>query len=332
MNTPLQTQRTVLELVSEWTSASVNSSNSFSITRDLIEFLDQQLYSQFQPDANKPLFMNRLASWLANVDSTEERQCLFNFVPWLLFVGLQELESMYVAAFQGPIARWIINESRIDITLPDFQQRFRSAVNRTFFGSIAGMDLGAFLRINGIQGQSIRPDFRQLSRIGNRESLLVETGIYDRVVAVEDVVGTGTQLLDSVPSLAWLSPKPVLFCPFIMATNARELYQQSILPDQNNSHMSLSPLFVVPANATMPEFLPQDHPELLRRIHQIAVKYNDKVCGSNPDGQHYGPFGYGRIGSLVVTYLNCPDNVPPFVHYSSETWNPLFPRNSREGM
>ncbi len=329
MTAPTQNIRNVLDLVSEWTSGTTGQ--DYSTTRDLILFLAEQLYSQFQPDASKPLFMERLASWLGNVDSTEDKQRLFDFVPWLLFVGQKELESMYVSAFQGPIARWIIDDAGIDVSAESFAQNFRNAVACTFFGSIAGMDLPGFLRINVIQGQSIRPDFRQLSRVGNRADLLTETSAYDRVVAVEDMVATGTQMSEAVPALQWFSPKPVLFCPFIMAPQAWGLFETDIKSQSENDHMSLSPLFVIPRNATLPAVLPFEHPEPLRRLHQMAIALDTKVRGAKNDPQYYGPFGCGDFGSLVLTYLNCPDNVPPLIHYTSESWNPLFPRNSREG-
>ena len=125
--------RHVHQLVADWTAES-GQSQDFSATRELLELLDEELYKQYQPVAEKPPFLDRLARWLQNVDGSNERKCLFNFVPWLLFIGRDELESMFRAAVTGPITRWIIDEADLDISTPTFGNEFNETIQQTFFG------------------------------------------------------------------------------------------------------------------------------------------------------------------------------------------------------
>lgn len=320
--------RHVYELVAKWTAESGQSQDFFAI-RELLEFLKDELYEQYQPIAEKLPFLDRLARWLQNVDGDNERKCLFNFVPWLLFVGRDELESMFRAAVTGPIARWIIDEADLDITSSTFEDEFNETVRQTFFGSLVGMDIGSFLRINSLTGQSYRPAFRDEARIGDVKKFKRETVSYKRFVAVEDMVGTGTQMLEAAPFLAQLSPKSVLICPLIIAPDGVNTWKIKLEPHRKYAHIKFDPLFVIPTNATLPRDFPDSHPSQLREIHRLANDTCANVLGG-PTGSTEGAFGFGDFGSLVLTYLNCPDNVPPLIHHASEHWCPLFPRNSRE--
>jgi hypothetical protein len=123
----------------------------FADTRDLLELLSQELYSDYQPFPESSPFFERLAEWLDNVrDDETSQQLLFEFVPWLLFIGRREMETMYRAAFTGPITRWIIEDAQLDLADPDLPKEFTNAVRETYFGSLAGMDVGGFFRVNGL--------------------------------------------------------------------------------------------------------------------------------------------------------------------------------------
>ncbi len=325
--------RTVDELVSDWTR-SAGSNQHLAGIRRLVRFLDRELYYQYQPVAGKPPFDERLAKWLQNVDGEKDRRCLLELVPWLLFIGQAELETMYQAVFAGPIIRWIIDESGLSIADPDLTENLETELDRTLFGSIAGMEIGSFIKINSLSGHSFRPNFREYSELNDADALRaladkIQDQGYVRVVAVEDMVGTGMQMVEAAPALANLAPLSVLFSPIIVAPAGVHRWHSD--PALQHSNLSFSPLFVIPENATIPRSAgatPESH-EIVR-FRKLLTDTWGKVEGATPDDQLYGPFGYGHFGSLVLSNLNCPDNVPPLVHYDSDQWSSLFPRVPRE--
>ncbi|MEZ6127807.1 MAG: hypothetical protein R3C59_03935 [Planctomycetaceae bacterium] len=323
----------VNDLVMQWMSET-GDSLKLNDTRELLALLDQELYADYQPFPESAPFIERLAEWLHNVrDDKTSQQLLFNFVPWLLFIGRKEMETMYRAAFTGPITRWIIEDAQLDIADPSLPQQFSDAVRETYFGSLAGMDVGGFFRVNGLAGQSDRPDFRALSRFGDfdtfKDEILCDG--FCRVVAIEDMVGKGTQMLEASPVLMHLEPMSVLVCPIVAAPAGVQTWLTKLKKPQTN--LAFSPLFVIPEDAAVSETVPPvAEPQTIEEIRELIRDSWPSVCGRNPSPQlQDGPFGYGRFGSLVLSYLNCPDNVPPFIHYQSESWSPLFRRVSREG-
>lgn len=325
------TLKTVDELVEGWTGES-GSNQHLGAIRDLVRYLSGELYEQYQPFGGKALFWERLARWLQNLDTKRDQQSLLEMVPWLLFIGLKEMEAMYQAAFVGPISRWLIDEAKLDITAAELPARLQDELRTTFFGSIAGMDINGFARINGLAGQSDRPNFRELSRLGHFSKFkreFVKNG-YKRIVAVEDMVGTGTQMEEATPILAHMSPHKVLLCPIIVAPAGVERWHQELQLSFGN--LAFDPLFVIPQNATIPKQRgPQSEPSEIQRFREVLRNTWRQVRGRNPSPQVRSAFGYGEFGSLVLSFLNCPDNVPPLIHYEGDQWHALFPRLSREG-
>ena len=268
---------------------------------------------------------------MENVPDSDDRKHLFEFVPWLLLVGRREMEVMYRAAFAGPISRWLIDAASLNIAAADFSERFQEAVEQTFFGSIAGMDIGSFIRVNELRGQSLRPDFRVLAHLGDARKTTkhLKSAGKKWIVAVEDYVGTGTQMKEAAQFLSQLTNFRILLCPMIVAQSGVVAGEALV---KNIGHFAFSPTFVVPPSATLPENPPGGllEPVEITNMRAIAFRFWAQVQGSDPDSQLYGPFGFGNTGSLVMTYFNCPDNLPPLVHHLSDTWTPLFQRLYRE--
>ncbi len=44
---------------------------------------------------------------------------MFELASWLLFVGEEEMKSLYHSSFTGVITRWVIDQAGIDITTSD---------------------------------------------------------------------------------------------------------------------------------------------------------------------------------------------------------------------
>ncbi len=324
--------KSVDELVSEWTQVS-NSSQELLRIRDLIARLDHELFREYEPIAAKAPFMERLAHWLQNVSSRDCQQTMLELVPWLLFFGNDELRTLYRAALTGPITRWIIDQVGIDLADRTLTEQVNREFTKTFFCSIAGMKIDEFVRVNSISSQGDRPNLRETARIGDPCRFakdLVDRG-YVRVIAVEDMVGTGTQMREAVPTIAALAPLPVLLCPLIVAPQGVKCWSQDLKPLVNMAHVSFSPLFVIPDAATIPlRAVPGEFAEIAR-FRRLLKKTWKQVQGLKPGKQLFGAFGFGDFGSVVLSAINCPDNVPPMLHYGGDQWDPLFPRVPREG-
>ncbi len=320
----------VKDMVERWTRAS-GKTQHFSTIFDLLRLLASELYSEYQPFPESAPFMDRLRLWLDQVPDEDDRKCLFEFVPWLLFIGRREMESMYRAAFSGPISRWIIDDANLDICDISFPFRFQQAVEQTFFGSIAGMDIGSFIRVNELRGQSIRPDFRVLEKLGDvgRTDSYLKSEKKTRIVAVEDYVGTGSQMREAAGFLSQLADFKTLLNPLVVSPIG--VIEGERL-SKHSPQLSFVPLFVVPSCATLPGSPPVgvNEPIDFPAMRSLVKRLWSQVQGTIPDPQLYTPFGFGSTGSLVMTYFNCPDNMPPLVHHLSDTWKPLFRRLYRE--
>ena len=205
-------------LISEWTSVSKHDPR-IDDNSELLSFLGTWLYSQYQPFPEKSPFWDRLFRWLDQIPNNTapkikkrrqlDQQVLFNFVPSLLFAAEEELLATYRAAYTGPICRWILKQSGITLDAPNLDERLQTERKATWFGSLAGMDIATFCRVNGVSGQSYRPEFRFMAELGDMKLLpaWLKEKKYRRIIIVEDIIGTGEQLRQTMGALA-----AFLFC------------------------------------------------------------------------------------------------------------------------
>ena len=201
------------------------------------------------------------------------------------------------------------------------------------------MDLGSFMRLNGISEQSLRPEFRVLSHLGDVARLQKylegnkhRLAGYRRIVVVEDFVGTGHQMEDAVPILEELVNVPVLICPIIAANEG--CMKGEAIQVKSDNRITFSPHFRIPIAATLgPEATQQDEPDVFSAARVLVTDTWQRL---KRPLSYDKAFGIGNLGLLVLTYLNCPNNVPPLIHRmtdasdSNRRWIPLFPRAVRE--
>ena len=315
------------KLINEWTRTSQHD-QQIDRNAELLEFLGTWHYAHYKPFPEKPPFWTRLHAWLSQLKCgtararRKDQQALFNFVPWLLFVAEEDLIASYRAAYVGSICRWLLRLDAIDITDPAIDSKLNNARAATWFGSLAGMDINTFCRVNGVFGQSYRPEFRFIAEFCAMTELSrwLKDHKYRRIVIVEDIVGTGEQLTETVPALEGLKDFQILFVPLFIAPEGHKL-AQSLSQQPALRHLTYEPLFVLP------------HECLVRRKRSVKDSAEVKAFREANRRQGKGRLGFGGdYGTLVLTHANCPDNVPPIVHErSTELPFPLFQRASREG-
>ena len=309
-------------LVSNW-ATSTGPSTKLRQNEKLIRFLGDWLFADYQPFPEKADFWDRLFLWLDSLRPCDSRlddqQAMFDLIPHLLFAGEKDLTSMYRAAFEGPIRRWLITKGNLNLDQADLDAEIESLRNGTWFGSLAGMDISGFCRVNRIIPQSYRPEFRfvaKFCKVSPLKKWLIEKN-YERIVVVEDMVGTGQQFLETLPVLQKLKPIQILFVPFFIPPDGYETVRTELLLKLNR-HITCEPMCVLPEACLIRMDAHPDESVDIARFREVIQRHG---------GNRFG-FG-GDYGTLLLSFLNCPDNVPPIIYRPATT--ALCPRASREG-
>src|SRR5690242_8558098 len=70
-----------------------------------IDYLAEKRFYEYHPTISPRHleFLTRLRDWLDSASKEEDQQTLFRLVPHIFFVGSREFNSLYRAAFNGPI-------------------------------------------------------------------------------------------------------------------------------------------------------------------------------------------------------------------------------------
>lgn len=314
------------------------------INRKIVD-LERWLYKTYEPDKFGPDdFWTRFEKWIANVPSDAEKKLLFQLLVEILFLGPVEFDELYRCAYQGPIARWLIDTCGIDVFAPDAQQKLNVAARETWFCPVTdSFRINAFFHVNNVQAETnFRPDWhslRELGSIGEINAHCLRNNI-KRLVLLEDFVGGGSQSRDAIIFAATqVRDLKVLFVPLVIcprgAINARKLASE--LCAKRAGALRYSAVMELPEDAfftrTQSPSMPLDTVVALRDL--IEARY-PAVSGGRPPGNEkpYHPFGFPNTdptGGLVVMYSNTPDNTLPLIHWRPPegTWSPIFPRHSR---
>jgi hypothetical protein len=334
MSNPIET------LVQRW------GDNELSVTRLRIVNREKWLYRSYEPNKfGVGDFEQRLVHWLDNVSSDDDKKTLFRLLVELFYVGPVEFEELYRVAYQGPVARWLIDVEGIDICAPNAQTQLVAAARQTWFCPVTdSFRINAFFHINNLSaGGSLRPDWRSLHALGDVAKInnyCKAEGI-KRLVLLEDFVGGGSQSLGAVQFAALSLPDvKVLFVPLIIcpdgAKRARAIAR--VANAARPGVLRYEAAVELPANAFLTRkqspFTAND--PFLPRVRDLIDRTYARVSGGAPPGDKpYDPYGYPAnkpTGGLLVMYSNTPDNTLPLVHWQPRGggWVPIFPRHSRD--
>lgn len=297
-------------------------------------------YWQFTPTYSGR-FEERLWKWVSNAALTQDQKnVLLRMVPELQFVDRDDLLSLYRAAFQGPISRWLLDATDTSFSTPlhTRQRRIKEAIRHTWFCPVTdSMDISQFLHVNEIAGADQRPPWRVLKRFSSRQKLkqFCREEQYHRVVILEDFVGSGTQVAGPLKyATEQLGPSiPILFVPLIISKPGIDRLMRTT---RGYRSLRVEPVFVVPRHVQVPPTPAIDLVEdpLWEQVRDVVNQTFPRVCqSSEPDLKPLplkDAFGFGRLGMLLVLYTNCPNNTLPLIWHSNQDWHALFPRVSRK--
>jgi len=328
---------TIAERVQRWTlelNEKVGQETDYNSIYEKIDFLAKRRFFEYVPTGGPyPDFMIRLRNWLDQVPDEKDQKILFQLVLHVFFIGNKEFTSLYRAALRGPIIKWIIDE--LDLRLDDInlEDKIRQAISETWFCPITdSMQIAGFYHANLIEGIDIRPDWRSLSRLGDKVSIskYMEQKKLKRLVLLEDFVGSGTQMSYPVTFAASLDDNlSILLVPLIICPGGIQKGEELA---RDNPNVRFSPVLKLPRNVLLSDSPSLGEPELFESARGLCMRLYDLVIGNGNgrgEGNLFGPFGHENTGSLIVMHTNCPDNTLPLIHHQSDTWNPLFPRSRR---
>ena len=336
------TKQELRELVSDWCNQSVEPRNEIFETKKLVDFLEHNLYHDYEPTKSGQHgdFGLRLAKWIGSTNSEEDQRNLYLMLRHLFYVGKADIDSAYTTAFSNHVMNWLITLHKIDVFSDSASDELSSEIGHTAFTAITdSFRLGDFLRVNNIHGDTTRYIWEQHKNNWTPQNFIDEvisplsSNKYN-IVLFEDIVGSGSQANWSINTICSMnSPRiNILFCPIIICPGGAEI-ARNIANQYSNFHYS--PILEIPEE----HFIKRDpvdgeHPDFLD-IRKTLTNVHPLVAGSPGSWQQdHGPFGFGGnggMGGFIVKYDNCPDNTVPAIHRQSDLgWSPLFYRTSRE--
>ena len=314
---------------------------------DSLRFMEQDTFAKYVPIQASPQtseYFDRLLLWIANAGLTpEDKPLLFEFANRLCYFSQDDFLALYRSAFTGPVSRWVAQQCAIRLDEPGWESQFaRQRDERTWYCPVTdSMTIGEFYHINHLTGVSHRPGFRSLREFQTAGEALrqhMDDAGMDRLVLLEDFVGTGSQTAATVEWAVKQLERPVLFVPLIIAPDGmRRLL--SLRGKFLDGLLSIEPVIQLEAHEFVGQATAETDP-LFARVRALAERVHDEVGGDSPrtpNRSPYSPMGFHRegdtaTGATVVLYSNCPNNTLPMVHHHSpqSNWKPLFPRVERE--
>ena len=311
------------ELINEW-SLQAEPIDDFQKIADYVRFFAPRIDLEYEPTRGPHrLFLDRLTEWIGNVSSVEDKQTLIRMIPKILYVGVSEFESLYRSALNEQIVRWLVDLLGLSLDDPALQNGIQRAIKRSWICPVSdSLRINSFYKANRLSGREERPDWKSLRAFADPDQVrtfMASTGI-ERVVLVEDFVGTGQQVKHTLEyAITTCRDKPLLFIPLLICEGGLKVCRKL---EKRHSNFRVSPVVIVPDRFFIKQA--SNGEELHDAILALAKKHNNRIRRRNS-----GPLGFGSVGAMVILNSNCPNNSLPLLHRTKAEWHPLFPRIAR---
>ena len=311
---------------------------------------DWKVYLPAEHPDFTPSYLDRLSRWIGNLASEDDQRLLLEYALHISFFSHDDFTALYRTALNREVVRWVAEQvgARLE---PDGHMAFNNLVHRqihhhTWFCPITdSMDINEFYKVNHLKGVGHRPGFATLQMLaetaGNpNPNLAANVAHYmanpggdplrpspalERLVLLEDIVGSGSQCLDAVKWAVTTLGKPILFLPLILCPNG----VQALKDEEKNwgGRLTVRPIVELHRSDLLgPERQGHSAWSITDRMETLAIACSR---GALVDRD---PFGYKSTGCSLATCSNTPDNTLPIVHYkpTKGCWEPLFPRVFRD--
>ena len=298
--------------------------SSLADTLREIRFHAANRYWQFTPTYGSD-FEARLLRWLNNPGlDRDDRATLLRLVPELQFIDRDDMFALYRAAFTHQIVPWLFDQLDLDFTLSESELRRALAVGlkHTWVCPVTdSMDISQFCHINSLKS-SYRPQWRTLRRFGSvaRIRAFLKDGELKRIVLLEDFVGSGKQVHEVLAFAMRHLPRtmPLLFVPLVVSPVGLSRLRRW---RRRHRRLDIRPTLTIPSVVHVGEEpVPHEAP-FVRHARNVI----DKVKTQHRSN----PYGFSGVGTLLLSYTNCPNNTPPLLWKDTKKWAALFPRVPR---
>lgn len=312
-----------------------------------LEFLGKHEWCNYVPAESAVFeigFLDRLASWIGNVESADDQKLLLEYAQRICFFSHQDFISLYRSAYGGPITRWVITQAGLQFNDPHFSRKLERELKRhTWYCPITdSMDINEFYHANHISGVEHRPSFSTLAMLDPINQAPDQTLLNNllafikkpdrgprrerplkRLVLLEDFVGSGTQMKSAIKWAAQKLDLQILVVPLIICGPGMTVLNEMMA--DHPTCLSASPVVKIgPDNLLGANGEAENIWEYRHEMEDLATR----LVASHGVKE---PFGYKETGCSVVTYSNTPNNSLSLIHKKvrKNKWLPLFPRSSR---
>lgn len=313
---------TLHELVAPWLLD--DASDELIDLRDRLMWLKRHLFGEYEPGGFLQ-FDDRLTRWLENVPDGADRRAMFKLLGHLFFVAKPQFKALCRGAFNDVVARWLLDEEKVDLAEPDLGARLEQAAAHTWFCPVTdSMNINTFLKVNNLAGHDLRTDWRSLEALADPEAVkkhVADKGIR-RIVFLEDFVGSGDQMRSTI---LWarheLPDIPIMLAPLICCPEGA--ITGKLLARRHR--IVFAPILTMRDNQfLLPDAQPGE-PEVFADVRSLITRVKGRLGDWSDE-----PFGHMDTGAVFSMFSNCPDNTLPIIHQQNDTWKPLFPRVSRD--
>ena len=317
------------KLLQKWTLQDRGDEREVFLDQSTIEYLGRKVFDDYEPSRIHH-FDDRLDRWLHNVTDEKDQQTLFLLLGRLFFIGRPEFASLYRAAYNGQVLRWLVEQLNIDIAAPTAMESLDAGVAETWFCPITdSMQINLFLKANNLPGQTHRPDWHSLGELGNPEKIqqFAAANQIRRIVLLEDFVGSGTQMQSAIEFAADISDDlKILALPLVICPDGDQVGYKLA---ETFANVSYEPVMVIPPEMLIKADAQPGEPPFFQTVRDLIVQVRTNLSEPEADVESWCYHGYKGTGAVVVMYSNCPDNSLPIISDETQEWRALFPRIQR---
>jgi len=263
---------------------------------------------------------DEVRAWIGQVESNIERRILFKILQNIRFFREPEIREKFKQAHR-----------RIRTKLPDFVQRARSARRNDIFvtyGDSPGKSGNHYAGLYANENEIISGNTMAPAEIVSAVSA-VAPGRQVGVVLIDDMLGTGNNMIDRLSSMSpnFMKVGIGTEIPFLVVVLCGTSQGETAVRDFLGQEMKNADLEVC-------ERLGEDRfafPKELGFWETDGEKNMAKTLVRNLGAsiQKRNPLGYGEQGLLLTFPQNCPNNTLPILHGTGrgeKKWRPIFPR------
>lgn len=346
------------EKVRKWdlqNNGSTNYPAYYSTILDQLDYHSTKEWRVYLPSEHPDFqssFMERLASWVSNLDDEDEQKTLLEYALYISFFSHDDFVALYRTAYDREITRWVAEQVGAHLE-SNGGRAFNELVHKeihqhTWFCPITdSMDINEFYKVNHLAGIGHRPTFATLQMLSEGAEIVdpnlssnvnyymlkpntnnphVSSQPLKRLVLLEDIVGSGSQSLQAVRWAVTKLERPVLFIPLILCPNGVEVLRN----EEKNSkgHLKVRPVIELRRSDLLgPERRGHSGCKIADAVEHLANKTATQLGISANEA-----FGFKKTGCSLATFSNTPNNSLPIIWRKPEVggWNPLFPRIYRE--